>query len=202
LNIIIPLRNRAAQADNTRSQLEYRQAELRLEQLKNQIGIDVRNAQFALEQNRALVKAAQDGQQFAQENLDAEQKKYALGASTVTLVLQAQRDLAQAQSQLVAAQTAYEKSRVELDRVTGQTLASNNIHLDESEAGVVATPPRAPHVIAAPPQSQQSPSMTPPAARPENPQATPQPQEQQQNPQPQTDQQPQTPQDSSQPQRN
>lgn len=188
LNVIIPLRNRAAQADSVRSQLEYRQAELRLEQLKNQIGIDVRNAQFALEQNRALVKAAQDGQQFAQENLDAEQKKYALGASTVTLVLQAQRDLAQAQSQLVSAQTAYEKSRVELDRVTGQTLAENNIHLDESEAGVVATPPHAPHVIPAPPQSQQSPAMQPPAAQP-------------QAEQPQTEQQPQVPQESSQPQR-
>ena len=194
LNIIIPLRNRAAQADNTRSQLEYRQAELRLEQLKNQIGIDVRNAQFALEQNRALVKAAQDGQQFASENLDAEQKKYALGASTVTLVLQAQRDLAQAQSQLVSAQTAYEKSRVELDRVTGQTLAANDIHLDESEAGVVGTAPRAPHVIPAPPASQQ-PTMQPPAAQPQNPQAQPE-----QPQQPQADQ-PQTPQESSQPQR-
>ncbi len=134
-NITIPIRNRAAQADSVRSQLEYRQAQMRLQQLQNQIGIEVRNAQFAVQQNRARVEAAQKGRELALQSLDAEQKKYALGASTNFQVLQAQRDLAQAESNLVTAMSAYEKSRVELDRVTGLTLNRMNISLNDVEVG-------------------------------------------------------------------
>ena len=164
VNLTIPLRNRSAQGDAVRSQLEYRQAELRLQQLRNQIGIEVRNAQFALQQNRARVEAAQKGRQFAQESLEAEQKRYALGASTNFLVLQAQRDLSQAESNLVAATASYEKSRVELDRVTGNTMARNNIRLDEAVVGEVHTTPSVPDVV--PQQApQQPPQQQPQQAR-------------------------------------
>ncbi|MGH9603559.1 MAG: TolC family protein [Terriglobales bacterium] len=146
-NITIPLRNRAAQADQVRSELEYRQAQLRLRQLENQVSIEVRNAQFALQQNRARVDAATKGRQLAQESLDAEQKKYALGASTNFQVLQAQRDLTLSESNLVAARSAYEKSRVELDRVTGLTLTRNNISMDDAERGAVQTMPSIPGVV-------------------------------------------------------
>lgn len=146
LNVTIPIRNRSALADQTRAELEYRQAQLRFQQLQNQVGIEVRNAQFALQQNRARVDAAQKGRELAQQSLDAEQKKYALGASTNFLVLQAQRDLATAESSLVAAMSAYEKSRVELDRVTGLTLKHYNISLDDAESGRVNTMPAVPGV--------------------------------------------------------
>src|SRR5260370_30713224 len=137
VNIPIPIRNRAAQADQVRSELEYRQAELRLQQLKNQIGIDVRNAVFALQQNKARVVAAQEGQRLAQESLDAEQKKYALGASTTTLVLQTQPDLAQSESNTVATMSAYEKSRVELDPGTWNILQHKSLQLANTGAGVI-----------------------------------------------------------------
>ncbi len=146
LNVTIPIRNRSAQADQTRAELEYRQAQLRFQQLQNQVGIEVRNAQFALQQNRALVVAAQKGRELAQQSLDAEQKKYALGASTNFLVLQAQRDLTAAESALVSAMSAYEKSRVEMDRVTGLTLKHYNISLDDAETGRVSTMPAVPGV--------------------------------------------------------
>jgi len=145
-SVNIPIRNRAAQADQVRSELEYRQAELRLQQLNNQIGIEVRNAQFGVQQNRARVEAARKGRELAAQSLDAEQKKYALGASTNFLVLQAQRDLATAESNLVAAMSAYEKSRVELDRVTGNTLTRNHIQMSDAEEGQVKTPPSVPGV--------------------------------------------------------
>ncbi|MDP9268515.1 MAG: TolC family protein [Acidobacteriota bacterium] len=146
MSLTIPIRNRAAQADQVRSELEYRQAQMRLQQLQNQVSIEVRNTQYALQQNRARVEAAQKGQDLAQQSLEAEQKKYALGASTNTLVLQAQRDLAQSASNVVLAMTAYEKSRVELDRVTGLTLEHNNISLADSEVGVVNRTPTVPGV--------------------------------------------------------
>ena len=149
-NLSIPLRNRAAQADNIRSQLEYRQAQLRLQQLQNQIGIEVRNAQFALQQNRARVNTARKARELAQQTLEIEQKKYALGASTSYQVLQLQRDLAQTESNLVAAMSTYEKSRVELDRVTGLTLSHLGIEIQDAESGKVRVLPAIPDVAPSP----------------------------------------------------
>jgi len=59
LTLNIPLRNREAQANQVRAELEYRQAQVRLHQLENQVRIEVRNAQFDVKQNRAAVQAAQ-----------------------------------------------------------------------------------------------------------------------------------------------
>ncbi|HXW93387.1 MAG TPA: TolC family protein [Terriglobales bacterium] len=137
LSLSIPLRNRAAQADQIRSQLEYRQAQLHLQQLQNQIGIEVRNAQYALLQNRSRVETARKARDLAQQTFDIEQKKKALGASTSNLVLQAQRDLAQAESNFVAGMSAYEKSRVELDRATGLSLSHMGIQIQDAEKGEV-----------------------------------------------------------------
>ena len=141
LNLTIPLRNRGAQADQIRSQLEYRQAQLHLQQLQNQIGIEVRNAQFALLQNRSRVEAARKARDLALQTFDVEQKKKALGASTSNLVLQADRDLAQAESNFVEAMSTYEKSIVELDRATGLTLAHSGIEIEEAVRGEVQQMP-------------------------------------------------------------
>jgi outer membrane protein TolC len=146
LNVTIPIRNRAAQADQTRSELELRQAQARLQQLENQVRIEVRNAQFSAQQDRARVEAAQAGRDLAQQTLEAEQQKFQVGASTNFLVLQAQRDLVQAESNLVTAMTAYEKSHVELDRVVGLTLTRNGIVMDDAERGQVSHEPLVPGV--------------------------------------------------------
>jgi len=156
LNLSIPLRNRAAQADQIRSQLEYRQAQLHLQQLENQIGIEVRNAQFALMQNRSRVDTARKARDLAQQTFEIEQKKKALGASTSNLVLQTQRDLAQAESNFVAAMSAYEKSRVELDRATGLTLTHSGIEIQDAEKGVVQQLPHFSGVAPAPDVPEQS----------------------------------------------
>ena len=149
-NLTIPVRNRAAQADQVRSELEYGQAELHLQQLQNQVGIEVRNAQFALTQNRARVVSARKGVDVAQRTLDIEQKKLALGASTSLQVLQVGRDLTVAESNLVTATTAYAKSRVELDRAIGATLVSNGISIEDAETGVVHGLPKMAGVAPAP----------------------------------------------------
>src|SRR5690348_15448874 len=137
-----PLRNRAAQADQVRSELEYGQAELHLQQLQNQVGIEVRNAQFAVTQYRARVVAARKAVDVAQRTLEIEQKKLTLGASTSLQVLQVGRDLAVAESNLVTATTAYAKSRVELDRAIGATLVDNGISIEDAETGNVHALPR------------------------------------------------------------
>ena len=146
INIQIPIRNRTAQADQIRGQLEFQQAEMRLQQQENQIRIDVRNSQFTLQQDRAQVDSARSAVALARESLDAEQKKYALGASTNTLVLQAERDLTQAESQLVAANASYEKARVDLDRATGLTLSTLGIDVADAQSGVINKLPVIPGV--------------------------------------------------------
>jgi outer membrane protein TolC len=152
LNLNIPLRNRTAQADQVRSELEYRQAQLHIQQLKNQIIIEVRNALFSVKQNRARVLAAQKARDLAQKSFEIEQKKLALGASTSALVLTAGRDLAVAESNLVGASTIYEKSRVELDRSVGATLERLNIDLRDAEVGTLHQMPKAQDVLQAKPQ--------------------------------------------------
>jgi len=159
LSLNIPIRNRAAQATQVRSELEYRQAQMRLQQIENQVRIEVRNAQFAVQQNRASVDSAQAAVRLGHESLDAEQKKFALGASTSTLVLQNQSALATAESTLVSAMAAYEKSRVELDRATGLLLDHAGIVMADAEHGEVTHTPNVPFV--APRENPQS--VMPPA---------------------------------------
>ena len=142
----IPIRNRQAQALSVRSQLEYRQAQMRLQQVENQVRIEVRNAQFAVTQNRAAVQSAQAGVELAKQSLDAEQKKFNLGASTSTLVLQNQSGLATAESNLVSAMAAYEKAQVELDRATGLLIEHAGIDIGDAERGEVTHTPKIPFV--------------------------------------------------------
>src|SRR5713226_2853494 len=150
ITINIPLRNRTAQATQVRSEFEYRQAQLRIQQLENQIRIEVRNAQFGVQQNRASVASAQAAVDLARQSLDAEQKKYALGASTSTLVLQNQAAMTQAEVTLVSAKAAYEKAEVELDRAIGFLLDHAGIQIAEAERGEVTHAPNIPHVVARP----------------------------------------------------
>jgi outer membrane protein TolC len=137
----IPLRNRQAQADMLNDQLTLRQGELQLQQLDNQIRVEVQNALIGLQQARASYQAAVKRRVLQEQTLDAEQKKLALGASTIYQVILIQRDLTQAQSSEVAAMSTYTKARVELDRSMGLTLANHNISVEEAYRGRVSRPP-------------------------------------------------------------
>ncbi len=146
VTLTIPIRNRQEQALQVRSQLEYRQAQMRAQQIENQVRIEVRNAQFSVQQNRAAVQAAKAAVALAQQSLDAEQKKFNLGASTSTLVLQNESGLATAQSNLVSAEAAFVKSRVELDRATGLLLDHAGIMMDDAVRGQVTHMPAVPYI--------------------------------------------------------
>jgi outer membrane protein len=158
LNVTIPLRNRAAQSVQVRSEFEYRQAQLRLQQIENQVRIEVRNAQFGVQQNRASVDSAQAAVDLAHQSLDAETKKYQLGASTSTLVLQNQAAMTQAEVTLVSAKAAYEKAEVELDRAIGLLLDHAGIQIADAERGEVTHAPNIPRVVARPDAQQPPPS--------------------------------------------
>jgi outer membrane protein TolC len=145
----IPLRNRPAQAEQARSLLEYRQEELRVEQLYTQIRMQVVNAQFALTNDRAQVLASRAAQNYAQQSLDAEQKKLHLGASTTANVLQQERNLATAEYNMINAEAAYAKDRAGLYQTLASTLQHYGINLGDAASGNVGSAPAVPGLVPA-----------------------------------------------------
>jgi outer membrane protein TolC len=141
ISVNVPLRNRVAKSDQYRAELETRQSELRLQQLKKQIRIEVRNAQYALEQSEARVLSARKGRDLAQKTFDITAKEQELGAGSNYQTLTARRDLAAAESMLVAAMTAYQKAKIELDRAVGSTLDANAISIESAKTGIVPNTP-------------------------------------------------------------
>ena len=161
-NVTVPIRNREAQSVQERSLMEYRQAELRLEQLYMQIRMQVANAMFALANDRAQVRSAEAARDYAQQSLDAEEKKLHLGASTTASVLQYQRNMAVAEDNLIAAHFGYAKDRAGLYQTLASTLQHYGINLPDAATGTVTTAPVISGVEPAKPGNE--PNMTPPAA--------------------------------------
>ncbi len=136
----IPIRNRQAKEDMTRDQLTLRQSEVRLQQQLNQVRVEVENALIGQQQGRARYQTAVKNRVLQEQTLDAEQKKYSLGASTIFFVIQSQRDLTSAQAAEVSALSTYARAKVELERATGQTLGAYEIQIGEAVKGTVARP--------------------------------------------------------------
>jgi outer membrane protein TolC len=137
LNLLIPIRNRSAQADNQRAILTQRQLEATLQQLKNAALLDVHNAYIALTQDRAQVEAASKARELQQQTFDAEQKKYQLGASTVYLVIQTQRDLINAQGTELRALANLVEAKANYERSVGRTLEVNRVTIANAKSGEV-----------------------------------------------------------------
>jgi outer membrane protein TolC len=158
LALTIPLRNRLAQSNQVRAELEYRQALVRQHQLENQVRIEVRNAQFDVKQNRAAVQSAQSAVDLARQTFDADQQKLKVGLTTQTAILQDAATVKTAESNLVSAMAAYEKSRIELDRATGLLLDHAGIDVADATRGQVTHLPNVQFVA---PRQDQTPATQP-----------------------------------------
>ena len=137
LNVQIPIRNRSAQADNQRAILTQRWLEAQLQQMQNAALLDVRNTYIALTQDRAQVDAASKARELQQQTFDAEQKKYQLGASTVYLVIQTQRDLINAQGTELRALANLAEAKANYERAVGRTLEVNRVSIADGKTGEV-----------------------------------------------------------------
>ena len=158
-NISVPIRNRQAQSAQARSELEYRQAQMRLQQLYVQTRMQVVNAQYALTNDRASVQSAQATRDYDRQSLDAEIKKLHLGASTTALVLQQQRALAVAEGNLISATAKYAIDRASLSQILANTLDLYGISIVDAATGQVKTAPVIPGLAPA----KQTPEVTVPA---------------------------------------
>jgi outer membrane protein len=141
VNVNIPLRNRTAQSLQARALLEYRQAEMRLQQLYIQVRIQVINGQYALTNDRAAVQAAQAAREYNFQSYQAEVKKLRLGASTTANVLQQQRNLATAENNVISTEATYAKDRASIEQLLAETLDQYGIQLSDAVKGTVTKDP-------------------------------------------------------------
>ncbi|HEY3826700.1 MAG TPA: TolC family protein [Bryobacteraceae bacterium] len=137
VNLTLPVRNRVAQADVARDELQVRQTQVRLKQLENQIRAEVEDALIALQRTRAAYEAATQTTKLQEQSLDIEQEKFDVGLSTNFLVIQYQSYVAQARSTEVAALDAYAKAKTQYERSVGLTLSKHDVSIDEAFKGVV-----------------------------------------------------------------
>jgi outer membrane protein len=167
-NFTVSLRNRTAQADQARSQMEYRQSQMRLQQIYTQIRIQVINAQYALTNDRAQVAAALAARDYAAQSLAAEQTRYKMGASTTTAILQQQRNLAVAEDTLIASTGVYAKDRAALQALLSVTLDRYGIGITAAATGDITQAPVIPNLTApqSPPPPEPLKPFVAPAPRP------------------------------------
>ena len=132
LQVTLPIRNRIAEADLARDEIQLRQSQIRMRQLQNQARLEVEDALIAMRRARSSYEAAVQARLLQVESLDAEQQKFAVGASTSFFVIQYESLLAQAKSTEVAAKSAYVKARAALQRATGSILGDNNITVESA----------------------------------------------------------------------
>src|SRR3989449_1746649 len=144
VSLVMPLRNRAAQADNLRARLEQQQLQVSEQQMRQQVELEVRQAMVNLTQGRAQVEAANEALKLAGEGVGAERTKFESGVSTTYNVILRQRDLAAAREAQISASATYAKALVELHRSTGGTLKENGIELRDALTGEITKRPTPP----------------------------------------------------------
>lgn len=135
LNFI--LRNRAAQSDYVTSELSLRQSELGLQENLNQVRVDVQNAMIGLQQARARYDAASKARILQQQTLDADQKRFAAGASTSYQIVLDQQTLSSAESTETQALANYSHARIAFDQAMGRTLEVNHITISDAMSGKI-----------------------------------------------------------------
>ena len=141
LQLNLPLRNRQAEADLARDEMQVRQFEVKRQQVENQVRLEIENALIALARSREALQAATQVRTLQEESLGLEREKFKVGLSTTFLITQYQSFVAQARSSEVAARSAWIKAHDALERAMGHTLDANGVSIDEAVHGKVARPP-------------------------------------------------------------
>lgn len=134
LNFSYPLGTSAAEANLARARVQETQAQAQLKQIELQVATDVTNAVIQAQTTAEAVQAAQAARELAQKKLEAEQSKFDVGMSTNYFVVQAQRDLADAQNSELRAVLNYRKALVEMERLQQTTLQSLNVTVVSTNA--------------------------------------------------------------------
>ena len=127
MTLSYPLGQSAAEASYARAQIQAKQTQAQIEQMELQIATEVTNAGLQIQSSLRRIEAATAARELARQQLDAEQSKFEVGASTNFFVVQAQRDLADAQRAELQTILDHQKSRIEFDRAQQTSLTQGSI---------------------------------------------------------------------------
>ncbi|HXX19829.1 MAG TPA: TolC family protein [Candidatus Acidoferrum sp.] len=147
LNLTLPVRNRAAQANNATAQLNERQQETEYRQTQNTIVLNVRQALITLEQDRAAIAAAEEARVYAQQSYDDEVKRLQLGTSTAFTVVQKQQLLTAAQGVELRDRINLIEAELNFNQAMGRTLEVNDITLADALKGSISRVPNIPGAL-------------------------------------------------------
>lgn len=129
LTLTLPIKNYAPKSAFATAQVSKRRDLYTDRQLRQQIGLQVANAVHDLEQSKLSMEAAKIALNLAQKNLEAEQRKYELGAETLFVLLETQSELAQAEQSLIQAQIGYQVAVSSVYYSTGELLGNYNVEI-------------------------------------------------------------------------
>ncbi len=129
LTLRLPIRNHAASADMADSLVAKKRDTLNVRTVEQQVRLDVLTAVSQVESSKDAMKLSVVAQDFARKYMEAEQKKYELGNSTIFFVLQAQGALVSAESSVVQNSVSYRRNLMNLYWRTGELLEARGIAL-------------------------------------------------------------------------
>jgi outer membrane protein TolC len=144
INFTLPIRNRAAQAQNATAQLNEREQELGMLQTQNTIVLNVRQTMIVLEQDRAAIAAAQEARIYAQQSYDDEVKRLQLGTSTAFTVIQKQQLLTAAEGVELRDRINLIEAELNFNQAMGRTLEVHNISVADAIGGTNSRTPNIP----------------------------------------------------------
>lgn len=131
LSLRLPIKNRVAEADLGSALVAQRRGLYTQRQREQAITLEARSAVHQLEQAKLSMAASKIALDVARKNLEAEQRKYELGAQTIFFVLDAQTQLSAAEQELLRAQIGYQRAVTAVDRATGSLLDRHKVQIKE-----------------------------------------------------------------------
>lgn len=132
INITLPIGNQEARAQNAQTRIALDRVRLQQQSLKQQISLEIREALTQIEMNEERLQAGEAAVRFARERLEGEEARFEVGIGTTRELIEAQRDLLQAESILVRARIDLIKSHRRLDKALGRSFERYNIRLAEA----------------------------------------------------------------------
>jgi outer membrane protein len=135
----LPLRNRVAQADLERDQLQLGSSETQHLKLPNQTELELEDAIIGLRRARMACQAAVRARVLQEQSLELERARL----STPFFVDQYLSAVAQARSTEVVARGNYFKAKAAMDRVVGASMEANGISFEDAYKGQVPRSPGA-----------------------------------------------------------
>ncbi len=134
-SVSLPIGNTAAKQDAAIARAIRRQSAAGLDQARQRVSLEVRNAAASLASAAQRIDAAHAARQAAEIQLQAEHDRFQAGTSNNFFILTRQNDLAAAQLAEVVALTDYRKAESELARATGSLLEKHAIQVSDEQRG-------------------------------------------------------------------